>query len=85
MKAGANPNRLFDEEGGISAFHIAVGIGNVEFTKAFLSNNADVNLKCNDDLGWTPLHVCAYWNKYDSLKLLLAHQAADPFKLSNVI
>jgi hypothetical protein len=44
---GANPNNLFSEhDGGISAFHIAVGVDNdLEFTRLFLNYNADVYLQ----------------------------------------
>ncbi len=82
MSIGANPNHLFDDEGGISAFHIAVGVGNLQLIKLFLQSEANVNLKCNK-LGWTPMHVCAYWNRPDALELLLQQKSADPFKLCN--
>lgn len=83
LSIGANPNHLFDDEGGISPFHIAVGVGTIELTRLFLQSEADVNLKCSK-LGWTPMHVCAYWDKADILELLLEQKSADPFILCNV-
>lgn len=82
LNIGANPNCLFDQEGGISPFHIAVGVGNLQLTKLFLKSEANVNLRCSN-LGWTPMHVCAYWNKPDSLELLLNQKNADPFRKCN--
>ncbi len=82
LSIGANPNHLFNDEGGISAFHIVVGVGNLQLIKLFLESEANVNLKCNK-LGWTPMHVCAYWNRPDALELLLQQKGADPFKLCN--
>ena len=50
LNIGANPNRLFEEHGGISAFHIAVGLENdLKFTKLFVNHQALVNLKYNLD------------------------------------
>ncbi|CAF0740772.1 unnamed protein product [Brachionus calyciflorus] len=81
LSIGADPNRLFKEHNGISSFHIAVGLENdLKFTRLFIKNNANVNIKSSKD-NWTPLHVCAYWNKFDSLQLLILNQA-DPFILS---
>ena len=47
LSNGANPNNLFSEhDGGISAFHIAVGVENdLEFTRLFLNYNGDVYLQ----------------------------------------
>ena len=43
---GANPNRIFNNCGGISPFHIAVGLeDDLKFAQLFLSYNADVNLR----------------------------------------
>lgn len=55
----------------------------MQLTKLFLNSEANVNLRCNN-LGWTPMHVCAYWNKADSLELLLNQKNANPFKKCNV-
>lgn len=82
LTMGANPNHLFNDDGGISPFHIIVGFEDLDLIKLFLENNADVNLSCNN-LGWTPMHVCAYWDKPDALKLLLEQNQADPFKQCN--
>ena len=46
MKKGADPNYLFKSYGGVSAFHIAVGLDdNIEFTKLFLDYKADAKIK----------------------------------------
>ena len=83
LSIGANPNYLFEDEGGISPFHIAVGAGTLDLTRLFLRSEANVNLKCTN-LGWTPMHVCAYWDKSEILELLLEQKNADPFILCNV-
>jgi ankyrin repeat protein len=46
LSKGANPNRIFEDKGGISPFHIAVGLDNdLKFTKLFLNTNVNVNLR----------------------------------------
>lgn len=44
---GANPNRLMDEHGGVSPFHLAVGLesDNLKYTQLFLKSNANVNIR----------------------------------------
>ena len=46
LSTGADPNKIFKQHGGVSPFHIAVGLENdLIFTKLFLSYNANVHLK----------------------------------------
>ena len=83
LSIGANPNRIFREHGGISPFHIAVGLDNdLKYTRLFLNNSGNANLRSEKD-GWTPLHVCAYWNKFESFQLLLLNNA-DPTIIDKV-
>jgi len=50
------------------------------FSKLLIEKGADVNVRSIDN--WTPLHVCACWNKPISLKLLLEN-GADPDLVDN--
>jgi hypothetical protein len=46
LEQGADPNKLYHEHGGISSFHIAVGLDNsLAYTKLFLKHKAQVDLR----------------------------------------
>jgi TonB family protein len=54
--------------------HDAVRVGDLVKAEALLKENPDL-VHCKDNLGWTPLHWAALWDRKDSAELLLAHGA----------
>ena len=38
-------------------------------------NKIEMKICRSEKEGWTPLHVCAFWNKYESLQLLLLNRS----------
>ena len=58
IREGANPNVLLKRKGGLSPFHLAVGLStpkSIEIAAVLLDSNADPNNRSSD--GLTPLHI----------------------------
>lgn len=57
--------------GGYAAIHHACLEGNVDAIKLLAEAGADLNIKCNNITGETPLHICCKLNKQACAKALL--------------
>ena len=58
IREGANPNILLKRKGGLSPFHLSVGLPGpkaIDIVAILLDGNANPNLRTQD--GLTPLHI----------------------------
>ena len=65
LREGANPNLLLKRKGGLSPFHLSVGLPGhnshaLEIVAVLLDSNADPNNRAFD--GLTPLHIAGRFN-----------------------
>ena len=64
IREGANPNNLLRRKGGLSPFHLSVGLGGhkaVDIVAVLLDGRGDPNNKSGD--GLTPLHIAGKISK----------------------
>ncbi|KAL5270992.1 hypothetical protein ACHWQZ_G001591 [Mnemiopsis leidyi] len=76
LREGANPNSLLKRKGGLSAFHLSVGLSGskaLEIVAVLLDGNANPNNRAFD--GLTPLHIAAMWGHLQAVELLVNSDA----------
>jgi ankyrin repeat protein len=72
LHAGADPTLM--TEGGMTALHLAAGLGNVQFIRQlypFITEKEVVNMAGDNKYGSQPIHLAATSNHPETLKLLL--------------
>lgn len=76
LREGANANLLLKRKGGISPFHLSVGLTGhkaLEIVAVLLDGNAHPNNRSHD--GLTPLHIAAMWGHLQAVELLVNSDA----------
>lgn len=76
LREGANPNLLLKRKGGLSPFHLSVGLSGskaLEIVAVLLDGNAHPNNRAFD--GLTPLHIAAMWGHLQAVELLVNSDA----------
>ena len=71
LLAGADPTLM--TEGGMTALHLAAGLGNVQFIRQLYPfiTEKEVNMAGDNNYGSQPIHLAATSNHPETLKLLL--------------
>lgn len=76
LREGVNPNTLLRRKGGLSPFHLSVGLGGpkaVDIVAVLLDSRGNPNVKSAD--GLTPLHIAAMWGHLQAVELLVNSDA----------
>ncbi|WP_241158541.1 ankyrin repeat domain-containing protein [Cohnella candidum] len=74
VRRGANVN--VKDADGFSALYIAASNGYIEIIGLLLSSGAEIDIKCEGSKNCTPLHIAVCYGHFDSVKMLIKHNAS---------